>query len=540
MEETTASSVPSSTAVNGTQPQGKAQVAHSQLVIERLAALPSHVKKPAYDPATLSLGIVHFGAGNFVLAHLGSYINDILNVDPTWGICAASIRTDGIISALRKQGNLYALIEREGDHRQASMMAPVVESIFAPEDPKRLVERVADARVRLVTFTVSNKGYFVTSPTSQLDVAHPDIVHDLALPDGATPKSIYWYLVRGLEERRKSHGSPVTLLSLDNIPQNSRTLQNGLMQFVRKAGMEELAAWIEKNVAFPVSTVDRITPETSADVRRDASTILGFDSPVVVATEGFRQFVVERSPHPMPPWDKAGVRVVKDCSLSWELKFFCLNGAHQVPAILGQRLGLRYIHEATRNKKIAQVLKLAHAEYGSVIPIHAGKVHLYGGKIRRRFADSALADTIERVGARATSKVSERLLACVERGLAASGHVLIAPTIVTACWLLNLGGEDEFGQSISLNDPDAPKLLDLHEEVHNWVRCVGAAGASQESIATAPLASALARIGQAVGDDRFVRLSKVDCFIRELAWALVQIHTLGLEHAITALLERYV
>lgn len=512
--------------------------AQERLSLSTLSNLPTHVGGPAYDPAAVTPGILHMGAGNFSLAHLGSYIHDILRIDPTWGIIAASIRSHGIISSLRKQDNLYVLIGRQGKERKATVMAPIVGALFGPESPKSIIETIADPRIRVITFTVSNKGYYLVGREGLLDVDHGDVRHDLALAPFDTPKTIYWYLTNGLEQRRTSCGKPLTLISLDNIPQNSKSLKKGLMQFVQERGLNDLTSWIEDNVDFPVSTVDRITPETTADFRKEAAQFLGFESTVVVGTEMFRQLVVERGRFATPPWDAAGAQIVDDCAPYWELKFFCLNGAHQVVAIPGQRLGIRYIWEAAQNPRIAALVERVHAEYATVMPSDAATVATYAQSIRSRFADSALADTVERVGARATSKVSERLLVAVERSLSAHGKVLSVPVFITACWLLNLGSEDEFGQSIALNDPDAPQLEDLHEELVNWLGAVDANDTETQNETRAALAMLVRRIGEAVKDNRFVRLSANAAFIEELSWAVVTIHKLGVEQAIDALLAR--
>lgn len=524
---------------DGAQDQGQQQnTPRPKLSLATLGSLPEHVKGPNYDPTKVTPGHLHIGAGNFALAHIASYTDKILSQDNSWGIIAASIRSDGTISGLRKQDNLYVLIEREGTKRRPSVMAPIVGTLFGKEDPNQIVATVADSRIRLVTFTVTNKGYYVVGRENRLDLSHPDVFHDLNLPSGQSPRTLYWYMANGLEQRRKANGGPITMLSLDNIPQNSKTLKSGLVQFVQELDMTELATWIEDNVDFPVSTVDRITPETTADFRKEAAEYLGFESCVVIGTEYFHQLVLEHGKFALPPWETAGARLVEDCTPFWELKFFCLNGAHQVPAILGQRMGFKYIHEATQNAGIWALLERIHGEYASVMPMDSTTVGYYAGQIRSRFADSALGDTVERVGARATSKVSERLLVAVERGLAANGKVLFAPTFVAACWLLNLGGEDEFGQSIALNDADAPKLEALHEEVLSWVRSIATVPQKPEELEVGTLATILANVGGAVQDNRFVRLAGVSEFVQALAWALAHIHHLGTEQAINALLQR--
>ncbi len=48
---------------------------------------------PAYDPKSLSVGIVHFGVGNFHRAHQAIYLDDLFNAgqDHDWAIIGAGV-----------------------------------------------------------------------------------------------------------------------------------------------------------------------------------------------------------------------------------------------------------------------------------------------------------------------------------------------------------------------------------------------------------------------------------------------------------------
>ncbi|HEY9784329.1 MAG TPA: mannitol dehydrogenase family protein [Candidatus Obscuribacterales bacterium] len=504
---------------------------HRVLSRSVLGQLPAHVKVPNYDSGQLSPGILHIGAGNFAASLLGSIVDDCLADDPNWGIVAASIRSDGMISALNKQDCLYVLIERTNGERQASVRAPIVEALFGPDDPERLVSLIADPRIKAVTLTISNKGYCF-APNGGLDLKNGDVVHDLCASE--KPRTVYWYLSRGLALRKDSCAQPLTIISLDNIESNSRALRKALYDYVAESN-PELAQWMDDNVAFPVTLVDRITPESTVAFRHDATEFLGFESTVIIPTEKFRQLVIEKSPFPLPAWEKAGVTVVDDCSQYWQQKFFCLNGGHQIVGIPAQRLGIAHIHEAMAESSIAGLIELAHRELASIIPGSEEHLDKYMETIRHRFSDSALNDTVVRVTARTTSKVSERLLAAVERSLALHGKVLTAHTFVTAVWLLNLDGDDEFGQEIPANDADSEKLIDVHQDVLTWAR-------SEESdAAEAPtdvLKSALIQAAEILKDTRFARMANNPVFIKELTWAVLQINRLGTQAAIQALLAR--
>lgn len=506
--------------------------------------LPPHVAAPGYDQSQVERGIVHIGPGGFWSAHMASYVHDYMarTGDMKWGFVVASLRSAGTVNALRASGHRYVLVERQEKDRWASVMSPVVQSIFAPEDPLILVDAIADGNIKIVSMTVTNKGYYCSDAVGTLDVAHSDIVHDLEFTlegavDGDAPRTIYWYLKFGLEKRmaeavENGTSRTLTVLSLDNVPQNSKSLKTALYQYIKASAddCDALLSWIDGNVDFLTTLVDRITPEVNAQFRRDMEEYLGFDPGVVVGTEKFRQLVVEQGRFEMPAWQVVGVEVVANIGSYWELKFLGLNAAHQVPAMVGLRLGATYIHEAVLIAEVAWLLEEFHRELGIILGDEL--MADYGPKIQKRFRDSAPMDTILRVGARGTSKASERIAYAVERALAITDgeQVLKAPTFVFACWLLNLGNTDQFGNSFQQSDAEQPKLVGIYQHVLAWTR--------SEKRDPRELAHYLRQIGEVVRDERFVTVAGKSAFVAELAWALTELTAGDTKMAINKLRQR--
>jgi fructuronate reductase len=506
--------------------------------------LPKHIKPAGYDSAKVNRGIVHVGPGGFWSAHFAAYVHDYMakTGDLNWGFVVASLRSPGTINSLRQAGNRIVLVEREETERLASVLTPVVDTIFAPENPAALVNVIADGNIKIVSMTITNKGYYVSDAHGTLDASHHDIVHDLDFTletrvDADAPKTIYWYLMAGIEKRMAealASGTPrpLTVLSLDNVPQNSKSLKTAFLQYV-EASTEHSAAmvqWINDNVDFLTTLVDRITPEVTNAFRKDTAEFLGFDGGVMVGTEKFRQLVVEQGRFQVPAWDSVGVETVADIGSYWELKFLGLNAGHQVPAMVGPRLGATLIHEAVLIPEVGALLALFHTELGVILGDDLMAV--YGPKIQRRFKDSAPMDTILRVGARGTSKASERIAYAVERALVITDgeQVLKAPTFVFACWLLNLGCTDELGNHFQQNDSELTKLDGVYQEVLAWTR-------SQDRDHHV-LAHILRKIGEVCRDDRFVVMAGKAGFVTELAWALTELSSGDTKTAIRNLLVR--
>ena len=81
--------------------------------------MPAAVARPAYDPAGVTVGILHLGLGAFHRAHQAVYTDDVLGGDPRWGICGVSLKTPRAIEPLAAQDGLYTLLTAHERRRRA-------------------------------------------------------------------------------------------------------------------------------------------------------------------------------------------------------------------------------------------------------------------------------------------------------------------------------------------------------------------------------------------------------------------------------------
>ena len=176
-----------------------------------LGELPEDVARPRYDRGALATGIVHLGAGAFQRAHQAMYTEAALNAgDTRWGIVGASLRSPAVRDALKPQDNLYALSVRGAEGERLQVIGAIKDVLVAPEDPEALLRALTDPAVKIVTLTVTEKGYCYDPATTMLDEAHPDIVHDLTEP--TRPRSVPGFLVEALRRRREAGEHSFTVL----------------------------------------------------------------------------------------------------------------------------------------------------------------------------------------------------------------------------------------------------------------------------------------------------------------------------------------
>src|ERR1700712_3387688 len=216
---------------------------HLRLSNASLARLPGQIRRPDYDRSGIRPGIVHLGIGAFHRAHQAVVIDDLLARGASeGGIVGASLRSSDTRDALVPQDCLYTLAVRSGAGTEHRIIGSVLEVIVAPANPERLVARMADPATRIVSLTVTEKGYCHTPQTGELDAQHPDIVHDLQHPDA--PRSAPGFIVAALARRRAAGIAAFTVLSCDNLAANGHTAKRIVTQFAALRS-RELAQWIE-------------------------------------------------------------------------------------------------------------------------------------------------------------------------------------------------------------------------------------------------------------------------------------------------------
>ncbi|MFK0209118.1 mannitol dehydrogenase family protein [Agrobacterium sp. NPDC090283] len=426
-----------------------------------LPRLPQTVTIPAYDREKITPGIVHLGVGAFHRAHQAVFIDDCLNRGETrWGIVAASLRSPDTRDAIEPQDNLYTFCLRDGESERLRIIGSILETIVAPEAPERLMERLADPRVLIVTLTVTEKGYLTNLASRSLLREHPDIIHDLEHPD--RPRSIFGFILAATRRRRKEGSHPLTLLSCDNLPANGHVLRKLLLEFAELAD-PELASFIETNIIFPCSMVDRIVPATT-DADRDAiSAALGLGDAWPVVAEPYFRFVIEdRFPHGRPALEKSGVEFVGNVEPYEHMKLRMLNGSHSAIAAIGQIAGLATVADAWGEKAVRDFIDAYWREVGRTLDPSVDGAEFAAG-LRERFANPSLQHKTMQIASDASQKVPLRILAPLRELLvekAESRTVIFA----VALWIRSCADKNEKGQPITILDPafrewDAPDQL---------------------------------------------------------------------------------
>lgn len=434
----------------------------TRLSPERLGSLPPAIAVPRYDRSAVTPGIVHLGVGAFHRAHQAVVIEDRLAAGETgWGITAASLRSPATRDALEPQSGLYALAIRGGEQSGHRVIGAIGKVLVAPEAPGALLDAMTDPRMRIVTLTITEKGYTVDLATGELRADSSDIRHDLANP--ASPRSALGYLAEALHRRRQAGIPPFTIVSCDNLPGNGQTLAKVLAAFAALRD-PDLGSFVAGEVACPSTMVDRIVPATT-DADRDAvEQALGVRDAWPVLGEPFLQWVIEdRFPTGRPAFEEAGAELVADVMPFEHMKLRLLNGAHSTLAAVGRLAGHATVAQAIGDPPIRALIERFWDEAAATLEGGAGDPHGYTRRLLDRFANPSLPHRTAQIATDGSQKVPQRILASLRQRLVA-GQPSPAMTFATAAWIRSCGGVDDACHAMPLADPLLEAWPDLPDQ----------------------------------------------------------------------------
>lgn len=430
---------------------------------QTLSQLPKEVVVPTYDRSKIKTKIVHLGFGAFHRAHQAIYA-DILaaQYDSDWGYCEVNlIGGEAQIQDLKQQDCLFSVCEMSYDNWNTRVVGIAKEALHADVDGiQKVLDVMTRPEIAIVSITVTEKGYCYLPSTASIDTNNPLIIHDITNPH--TPKSVPGVIVEALRLRKEQGLKPFTVMSCDNMPENGHVTRNVVLALAKQRD-ESLAQWIEENVTFPSTMVDRIvpaaTPETMAKIKKQLG---GIDDPAGIAGEPFRQWVIEDNfVAGRPEWQKAGAELVNDVLPYEEMKLRMLNGSHSFFAYLGYLAGYMHIDECMQDPNYVKAARhLMLNEQATTLRVKNVDLSDYADSLLDRYRNTGLKHRTWQIAMDGTLKLPQRMLDSVRYHLA-NGTPFDCLALGIAAWMRYVSGVDDSGNVIEVCDPAAEKLKEL-------------------------------------------------------------------------------
>ena len=410
------------------------------------------------------VGIVHLGLGAFFRAHGALYVAEAMQAAAgDWGIIGVSLKRPDQRDRLKPQGCAYTAVELGPEGETPQVVEVVQDVLVAPEDPGAVLAAMIDPAVRIVTVTVTEKGYCHEPSTGRLNREDADVRYDLGAPE--TPRTTPGFLVRALELRRRAGHRPFTVLTCDNLPENGPMVRGVVLEMASLIDAE-LSDWIANECRFPATMVDRIVPATiEADIERVAE-LTGRHDASPVLHEPFRQWVIEDDfvDGARPAFERTDVQLVSDVTPFELMKLRCLNGTHSSLAYLGYLAGHETVAETVADRPFAQFVRYLWRDeiVPTLAPPEGEDLGAYTASLLERYANPGIRHRTWQIAMDGSQKLPQRILGTISDNLDA-GRPISGLSLAVAAWMRYVGGVDEAGRRIDVKDPLADRLRALSD-----------------------------------------------------------------------------
>ena len=409
--------------------------------------------RPIRKEAVAKPKIMHFGPGAFFRSFVANLINDVNQKDvEQWGIIAVSLHSDDTFNKLQGQDLVFNALSVSREKKQVQQVSSISDFFVAKKDSRSVLEALSNEQIEIVSITITEKGYYYDSDKKELDFDNQNIIDDLRNLEN--PKTAVGFLVTGLRDRYLSGKVPFTVLSCDNLPNNGAIVKKIILDFAQKID-PSFAKWVSKEVCFPSSMVDRITPATKEQDIINFGKEYGVYDPALVVHEEFFQWVIEdKFSSAKPKFELAGVQMVSNIELHEKMKLRCLNGTHSALAYLGYLAGFRTIAECVSDDSVVNYIQYLWEE--EIIPTletpEGENLNDYCSCLLERYQNPSIEHRTWQIAMDGSQKLPQRILETVSDLLKHQKNFQ-GLALAIAGWIKYVTGIDLNRETIDVRDP---------------------------------------------------------------------------------------
>ncbi|MCD8369299.1 MAG: mannitol dehydrogenase family protein [Clostridiales bacterium] len=453
------------------------------------------IKLPSYDGAAVAAKTkeapvwVHFGAGNIFRIFIGGLADRLISEGAMdKGItCVETFDFDVVDKIYVPYDNLVLAVTLKADgSTDKAVLGSLTEAIKAQSDVPaqwdRLKEIFVNPDLQMISFTITEKGYALTNAEGKyFPFIQADIDNGPEKPGAAMA-----VVTALLYERYKAGKYPLAVCSMDNCSHNGEKLQASITTMAKeweKKGFvgADFVAYLEdeKQVAFPWSMIDKITPRPADSVCKELEKI-GVEeiAPVItskktfiapfVNAEGPQYLVIEdKFPNGRPELEKAGVYMTDRDTVNKVERMkvtTCLNPLHTALAVYGCVLGYTLIADEMKDPELNKLVHNIGPIEGMPVVTDPGILSpkdFVDEVINVRIPNPFMPDTPQRIATDTSQKVGIRYGETIKAYVAKDGDAkkLEAIPLAIAGWCRYLLGVQDDGQAFELSaDPMAAEL----------------------------------------------------------------------------------
>lgn len=428
---------------------------------------------------------IHFGAGNIFRAFQANVVQQLLNEDVLkTGLIVAEGYDYEIISKMYDPHDNYSILVtlKSDGSVEKTVVSSIIEALTVDraneKDMNRLKEIFAADSLKMVSFTITEKGYSLRNGQGKLLA---DVEKDFEV--GPEQTNSYMGKVTSLMYHRYVNGQkPIAFVSMDNCSHNGDKLYAAVSEFAtewEKRGLIEkgFVDYInDKNkVSFPWSMIDKITPRPDEGVKKVLAkdNIMELDqvvtskntyvAPFVNAEEPQYLVIEDAFPNGKLPLDKGGIIYTQRETVDKVEKMkvcTCLNPLHTALAVFGCLLDYKLISKEMENPLLKKLVEIIGYKEGLPVVVDpkiiAPKAFL-DEVLTKRIPNPFMPDTPQRIATDTSQKMPIRFGETIKayvRSNELDVNDLTCIPLVIAGWLRYLCGVDDAGNTMELSsDP---------------------------------------------------------------------------------------
>ena len=425
----------------------------------------SNINRPKYNPSSFGIGIVHLGVGSFHKAHQAYYTDKVLEkFGGDWRIIGVSLRSKKAQNELRPQRGIYTLLIKGQMGTTSKLIGSISDVLSVSKDSKPAITAMVDTNIKIVSLTVTEKAYGLDLLNLGCNTNHPEVAYDLK--NFHSPRGVLGILTKALEIRKSRKIPPFTVLCCDNLPNNGKLLRSAVIDFSRHVDIK-LSQWIEDEVSFPSTMVDRITPSPTQKTFQEAKQVINLEDFAAVETEEFSQWIIEDNfPLGRPEWDCAGAIFTNNVSSFEKMKLRMLNGAHSMLAYVGFHCGHRYVRDVMNDKMLSNLVN-RHLQIAAqtLKPIRGIDYNNYAKSLIARFSNPEIAHETFQIAMDGSEKMQQRIFYPLNDAI--NLNLNLRPfAFAIAAWLRHVSQSYHDCEPYELRDPIADQLSTLPKDKH--------------------------------------------------------------------------
>ena len=409
--------------------------------------------RPIRKEPVIAPKIMHFGPGAFFRSFVASLIDEVnrKNVQK-WGIIGVSLYSEETFNKLVGQELVFNALSMSSEKKEIRKVSSISDFFVAKKDGQSVLDALSDEQIEIVSLTITEKGYHYNLDKEKLDFGNQNIIDDLGSPEN--PKTAVGFLVAGLRNRYLNGKAPFTILSCDNLPNNGGIVKRIVIDFAQEID-SSFAKWISKEVSFPSSMVDRITPATKEqDIVNFAEEFRVHDPALVVHEEFFQWVIEDKFSSERPNFELAGIQMVSNVDFHEKMKLRCLNGTHSALAYLGYLAGCNTIAECVSHDSMVNYIQyLWEREIIPTLETPEGEnLNDYCNKLLDRYQNPAIEHRTWQIAMDGSQKLPQRILETVS-DLLEHKENFQGLALAIAAWIKYVTGRDLNGETIDVRDP---------------------------------------------------------------------------------------